>query len=231
MRHLNIIDLQTEYGLFGESELGVVQKTLQRVTTSDLSFLSEFGKLADIALIDLYGSFLIRKMFIDENDDFRIDVLEWTLAAAINKNSYKLKTLYETTQFEYNPIQNYNMTEHREGEIVMDRGAKKNTNTNQMPQTTIVNESSVAPNNASSYYPKNKDVTTQNEYTSTMTAQQNEYQDIDADEYTLTRSGNIGVTTTQQMVQAQREVGNFNFVDILTRIVVDTLVRGVQFIA
>ena len=45
---------------------------------------------------------------------------------------------------------------------------------------------------------------------------------------TLTRSGNIGVTTSQQMIESEREVANFSFLKILTEDLVNCFTLGVM---
>lgn len=44
----------------------------------------------------------------------------------------------------------------------------------------------------------------------------------------LTRSGNIGVTTTQQMIQSEREVAQFSFLGILTADLINSFCLGVM---
>lgn len=44
----------------------------------------------------------------------------------------------------------------------------------------------------------------------------------------LTRSGNIGVTTSQQMIESEREVANFSFLKILTEDLVNSFCLGVM---
>lgn len=44
---------------------------------------------------------------------------------------------------------------------------------------------------------------------------------------TLTKRGNIGVTTSQQMLDAERQIAMFSFVDIVLRDVVNLLAKGV----
>ena len=44
----------------------------------------------------------------------------------------------------------------------------------------------------------------------------------------LTRSGNIGVTTSQQMIQSEREVADFSFLKILTADLVNSFTLGVM---
>lgn len=50
-----------------------------------------------------------------------------------------------------------------------------------------------------------------------------ELQDNDTGERDLTRSGNIGVTTTQQMLVSQRELANLNMVRIICELVINAI--------
>lgn len=55
-----------------------------------------------------------------------------------------------------------------------------------------------------------------------------EGQRIDSATHSLTRSGNIGVTTSQQMIESEREVANFSFLKILTEDLVNSFCLGVM---
>ena len=46
-------------------------------------------------------------------------------------------------------------------------------------------------------------------------------------QHTLTRKGNIGVTTTQQMIQAEREVAVFSIVEIFLEDIAKIILLGV----
>lgn len=50
----------------------------------------------------------------------------------------------------------------------------------------------------------------------------------DARTHTLTRSGNIGVTTSQQMIEAERAVAEFSFLSVLTADLVNSFCLGVM---
>lgn len=91
--------------------------------------------------------------------------------------------LYATTQYKYNPIENYNMEEGATDE----REAKGESldKFTETPQGTIENL---------------KD----GKYLSN--ASQNESKSNGKDKHSAWRHGNIGVTTTQQMIQAERDV-------------------------
>lgn len=68
------------------------------------------------------------------------------------------------------------------------------------------------------------DQTTRGSHTDTRT--EGERQDGEVRE--LTRSGNIGVTTSQQMIQSEREVADFSFLKILTADIVNSFTLGVM---
>lgn len=55
-----------------------------------------------------------------------------------------------------------------------------------------------------------------------------EGQRIDSTTHSLTRSGNIGVTTSQQMIQSEREVAQFSFLGILTSDLINSFCLGVM---
>ena len=97
--------------------------------------------------------------------------------------------LWKTTQFEYNPIENYSMREEFT-EDVASEGTNKGTTIEKVsdtPQGTV----------------KNLDThissATQNEGNSSNTGKSNTLN-------TGWRKGNIGVTTTQQMIQSERDI-------------------------
>lgn len=131
--------------------------------------------------------------------------------------------LYYTLSLEYNPISNYDMTETET--IDNDRS---NTRTNTGTQTTAGSNSatgSTSSNSENDVYGFNSvtpvndtesDVTASNTTSSTdshtttdnLTETETGGENI---ERTLTRSGNIGVTTSQQMIQSERDLWLWNF--------------------
>ena len=127
--------------------------------------------------------------------------------------------LYKTLSLEYNPIENYSMTET---ENVQDshKGTVESdsTDTNTNTENTIVNDT--ANNqlwgfNSTDSVNSDKQVgdTTRNVDGSTNSTHKNtdtETKDITSDR-TLKRSGNIGVTTSQQMIESERQLWLWNF--------------------
>lgn len=126
-------------------------------------------------------------------DIFKTIVSAWSASML-----YKWEKLFNTTRLEYNPIDNYNMTE------------KEITKTNSNDIATTESESSntertkVAAFNEAEEQPRETVTDTANA-TGNNVVDRNE--NIDRE---LTRSGNIGVTTFQRMIESERNVANFS---------------------
>lgn len=103
----------------------------------------------------------------------------------VNSIVYELDTLAASTEQEYNPISNYDMTEKGRDE----------TRTNASGDTT-------------SYSTTYDDSNTERETGKTSTKGNT----TDTLIHTLQRSGNIGVTTSQQMLQSERDIAKFDFI-------------------
>lgn len=109
-----------------------------------------------------------------------------------------LDKLYDTTQFTYNPIENYNMTESG-----TDSGTSGATASGQ--------------NKGTSY-----DSTTANLIDSTSSNSSAH----SSSNHSLTRSGNIGVTTSQQMIQQEREVSEYDFLHHVADLIVEQFTQS-----
>lgn len=139
--------------------------------------------------------------------------------------------LYATTNLEYNPIYNYDRTEEWTEEETGNRNESRTQSqeSNGESSGTVQNsgedtvKSDVSAFNETSYTPKELQTTTLGtENTSSGTAKQTTDITDDTDENSSrnnTRTGrafgNIGVTTTQQMIEAERNVVKFNIVDYI----------------
>lgn len=139
--------------------------------------------------------------------------------------------LYATTNLEYNPIHNYDRTEEWTEEETGNRNENRTQSqkSNGESSGTVQNsgedtvKSDVSAFNETSYTPKELQTTTLGtENTSSGTAKQTTDITDDTDENSRrnnTRTGrafgNIGVTTTQQMIEAERDVVKFNIVDYI----------------
>lgn len=139
--------------------------------------------------------------------------------------------LYATTNLEYNPIYNYDRTEEWTEEETGNRNESRTQiqESNGESSGTVKNsgvdtvKSDVSAFNEISYTPKELQTTTLGtENNSSGTAKQKTDIKDGTDENSSrnnTRTGrtfgNIGVTTTQQMIEAERNVVKFNIVDYI----------------
>lgn len=122
-------------------------------------------------------------------------------------NSVNWNREYATINLEYNPINNYDMTE--ESTETKDRDAQQNNTGTQGVVSTSTETTGVYGFNSSSAV--NSDTTSNSENN---TRTDNLSQTLSDDETTtneLHRSGNIGVTTTQQMLESERNLYLWNF--------------------
>lgn len=176
-------------------------------------------------------------------------------------HAYEYQKLYESTQFEYNPIENYRSTEHEEiandGSDTTTDTANSYTDTENRGSTTTTDNwgtqttsgsstNQRAPFESQSYqnYDKNGSNATRESYNDTHTnnAVENRFtggerknvselaygHNITRD---LERYGNIGVTTSQQMIQSERDLVRFNLVRIVANDIIQSICisyRGVN---
>lgn len=144
--------------------------------------------------------------------------------------------LYDTTVLEYNPIFNYDRTEEwSENEQMLDKrtltGKEMETSTDNSSgeirsSGTVQSELNVSGYNESSYVPREQTIETPNTLTSNtsetdriVSIDKNDTENMDRkrDNIRTGRAfGNIGVTTTQQMIQQERETVLFNMYKVIT---------------
>lgn len=102
----------------------------------------------------------------------------------LNSIKYTLDGMYKSTQLSYNPITNYDMTETSTDRLNSTSGGSTTGKVTTYDSDTL----------------RNTDRTdTEGSVENTAT-------------HALSRSGNIGVTTSQQMIQSERDVVQFDFV-------------------
>ena len=110
--------------------------------------------------------------------------------------------LWNTTELEYDPIENYNMTEtlSENHNATSDNSETITNNVNTTAQTDI--------------YGYNLDSAPSDKTDSKSTAESKKTDkstDTSTDSHELHRSGNIGVTTSQQLIQSERDLYMWNF--------------------
>lgn len=185
----------------------------------DINYLSRSGNKESAPLIDI---FVEEGTLTDEN---RLKVAR-IVADMFYKNWEKL---YATLNLEYNPIENYRMIE-REGKNGVTHNSESGTTTatenatenGNGTQSTVGNiendvfgfnsDTSVGNNNSNS--DSNSDTTYNKENSSNSNSSHATQSNGDMNENReLERSGNIGVTTSQQMIESERNLWNWNFIE------------------
>lgn len=143
-----------------------------------------------------------------------------------SKNAKTWEELYKTTIQDYNPIYNYDRTEETTDTRSGTRKLSEDTssNTKQNGDTSVTDTSSdssehtISADNSDSYEPGYKDVSSRQD---TQASESSNRVDVTGDRavdettgetysHKLRAYGNIGVTTTQEMLEAQRKVVRYN---------------------
>ena len=223
--------------------------TFEKNPISSENFLRDF-------IYDNFGYYEISEKIRNTTERKNKSMLEVIQEIASNiylSNEYRYDTLYSTIIQEYNPIENYSMTEKietsyngKEINATTFTGSEKEvhsikenrTEHSQTNEGGTTNVLKTAPYDSESFFNKEQSTTTQDSPTSSELAigntgenrtektfenrSDNNVKTFEGrnDVVTHTRSGNIGVTTSQQMLDSQRALANFNFVGIVARDIV-----------
>lgn len=125
--------------------------------------------------------------------------------------------LLKTTELDYNPIENYDrteeITEHRE------TGRKTTTTTTatggDVTEGSSNTEHQVSAENVYTYQPDNKDTASDNVSVRRTTDTSGNVGESGTDSFTHVNHthGNIGVTTSQQMIEAERDVVRYSLIE------------------
>lgn len=113
---------------------------------------------------------------------------------------------YNALVAEYNPLNNYDMTEHEDNEIIDDALTNVSGSSNSN-KTTTNSTHNVYGYNSSSATPSESDSVSSGSDTDLDT----NYDNTRTIDRTLTRSGNIGVTTSQQMLESELALRVYRF--------------------
>ena len=223
-----IIDLQNAVGFPSD---GIFQQSISGTTLEQL--LNVYADKIDKVLYTQYGN---RQLFseLEFNNALDVEKLELIrlyILSDMLATEYKWEHLIKTTTIDYNPTENYNMTER---ETVTD-----NKNESNESATTIINgERKTASINTNSVSPYDTDVLstesqqkadiTENSVTDTNTNNAT-YSTNNTSNKELTRSGNIGVTTTQQMLESERRLADYSIVKLIAKEVATIISKGVYY--
>ena len=147
--------------------------------------------------------------FFIDSETGKIESLSMSMLAKIIYTKYGLKWAkeYATFSLEYDPISNYDMTEQMSNDITTHQYGHTNTMTDNKDETI---ETEKAGFNSSEYTPVDKVSTKGNAGT---VANVESGTNTDTRNYKLTRKGNVGVTTSQQMIESDRKLWLWDFFD------------------
>lgn len=151
-----------------------------------------------------------------------------------NKYQINWKKLYDTTVLEYNPIENYDrmedwtVTDDETSTSARDNtrnttNSVKSTSTNEIMNSVNVTDQNTAFNAGLADHAKqitDGDTTENGTITNTETGKDTENESVNGGrtgKHTRTgrEHGNIGVTTSQQMIQSERDLVVFNLYDVI----------------
>lgn len=172
------------------------------ISASSVTLIGDWSTLdntiaIDHRMYDMFGDKVIDRSFSHlDNDKITAAVADF-----INSHVYELDKLYATTEAEYDPIQNYSMTET--GTDVTTASSEGGTT----DYTTSYNSSS-----------ENKTGKSEASGQSSTSLVHN-----------FTRSGNIGVTTSQQMLQSERDISKFDFIGYVAEMIVNNFTTSEYF--
>lgn len=157
---------------------------------------------------DKYVSPFVEKLYDDGKS--ATEITSFVASIVYNRFGVKWKKIYDALMTEYNPLENYSMEEERTPDLSFEETQNEKSDIKTERETSATN--SYKGFNASDPVVVNKtdgneDVETSgakldNEVSKTTTHTGSE---------TLTRSGNIGVTTSQQMLESEFKVRQYDF--------------------
>lgn len=161
----------------------------------------------------------LMKMFLDENGKLTETSLPEAADMALALWKKKWTALWDVANAEYDPIENYRMEEHEE---TVPTGTESTTDAMTGTDTTRTQGTAANNETANSVYGFNSS----NPVPASVSSQKSDFSagttfghtNTETKTFTnrkdtrdLTRSGNIGVTTSQQMLQSSIELARWNF--------------------
>ena len=191
-----------------------------------------------------YGSLYVCSAFMD----YDRDPVPWTqdndammvLLSCYFKNAYKWKEYYKTLYYQYEPLWNVDGTEKTEHGLyeiehdyakkilTMERGSTKTSNL--YAQTDFTTTTENAPVDSATLQTTQKVTNTTPLHTDTVSSDAVVNKDTDSahkdtdthkkHDITVTRQGNIGVTSTQNLIGQQRDIINVKFYDMIFKDIV-----------
>lgn len=181
--------------------------------------------------VNKFGERDFYKYYDNENDGSNTNMVKQAsdyIALYGKSHKYEYDKLVDTLSLEYNPIENYSMTEKgtdtRTPNITQ---TNKGVNTNTVGVDTSITTGKTTFDKSDSFINATKTINTG---TNTDTQDINTTVTTAGNEKTVhefTRSGNIGVTTSQQMIESERQLAMFSVVDLFIKAIADIILIGV----
>lgn len=162
----------------------------------------------------------IVKLSIDDETGFVPEAARITIAKILISKYYQnWKHLWDTNVAVYNPIHNYDMTENRDlltADSMSEKGSSENEDVTEHGRTQTEMDYKYGLNtDTESPKPSDKIHSTEGGDTTTTSENTNQRNRVGAGEEqeTTHRAGNIGVTTTQKLIEEERNLWLWNFFD------------------
>ena len=173
---------------------------------------------------DIFGAFklynaerLVFKKYPTSPKEITNAIAQLTNYCAIFSRTYQTKynKLIATEKLEYDPIENYSMTESgtdvRTPDLVSNT-TTSGTSSGNATDTSTTTSAVTTYDNTADFINQNKGTADTTNTTSTENSSTGKTTTTGTEKTTheFKRSGNIGVTTSQQMIQSEREVADFS---------------------
>lgn len=208
-----------------------IQTIFDKVST-DLKLFTIFTSAEMFSyFVNKFGERDFYKYYDNENGGSNTNMVKQAsdyIALYGKSHKYEYDKLVDTLSLEYNPIENYSMTEKgtdtRTPNITQ---TNKGVNTNTVGVDTSITTGKTTFDKSDSFI---NDTKTTNTGTNTDTQDINTTVTTAGNEKTVhefTRSGNIGVTTSQQMIESERQLAMFSVVDLFAKAIADIILIGV----
>ena len=208
-----------------------IQTIFNKVST-DLKLFTIFTPSEMFSyFVNKFGERDFYKYYDNENDGSNTNMVKQAsdyIALYGKSHKYEYDKLVDTLSLEYNPIENYSMTEKgtdtRTPNITQ---TNKGVNTNTVGVDTSITTGKTTFDKSDSFI---NDTKTTNTGTNTDTQDINTTVTTAGNEkivHEFTRSGNIGVTTSQQMIESERQLAMFSVVDLFVKAIADIILIGV----
>ena len=173
---------------------------------------------------DLFSEMILpadidRQTFIDSvmlrGTEFEIlyadaDTMKYAIGAWSKKWQRTLTKWSEVLKIDYNPLENYDRTETWSDARSANGKQKGSASDASVMNGSADNEEKRAAYDSASYSPLNKNENTSNNSTSSASVTNAETENAESAIHTGNIHGNIGVTTSQQMLSAEWEVAKLN---------------------